>query len=321
MRAALFWCTLAMLLTSIMAAALCFSSYLVSRKRSMLYAFSGFLFYFFDVALVFKDDFFLEAQAAGLSTVYFVGSPVASVLFGAGTFGSFWLLTADSFEERRKPLRYAPLALFVVGSFLAEALVPAGRTNVLAFYSMRSALLFWTLGYALVRLLTARDDPVRARLSRYVPLGAATFVLGAAVLAENVLFLAVVDVDALSGTVGWFLPQRNFAENLLLLSWEAYAAVAAYRVLSLRFTQPPAGTDEKAAARIEDGLALYRALYGLSPRETDVLRFVLDDLDNQNIASALNLSPSTVKVHVHNILKKTGLENRRQVIQDFWKRA
>ena len=31
------------------------------------------------------------------------------------------------------------------------------------------------------------------------------------------------------------------------------------------------------------------------------------------------LSPSTVKVHVHNILQKTGHTNRQELIQDFWK--
>lgn len=40
---------------------------------------------------------------------------------------------------------------------------------------------------------------------------------------------------------------------------------------------------------------------------------------NQNIASAMSLSPSTVKVHVHNILQKTGHTNRQELIQDFWK--
>ncbi|MFR5828425.1 MAG: LuxR C-terminal-related transcriptional regulator [Adlercreutzia equolifaciens] len=37
------------------------------------------------------------------------------------------------------------------------------------------------------------------------------------------------------------------------------------------------------------------------------------------LASAMSLSPSTVKVHVHNILQKTGHTNRQELIQDFWK--
>ena len=60
-------------------------------------------------------------------------------------------------------------------------------------------------------------------------------------------------------------------------------------------------------------------MYGLSERETEVLELILQGKNNQNIASSLQLSPSTVKVHVHNILKKTELKNRQELTQDFWK--
>ena len=33
----------------------------------------------------------------------------------------------------------------------------------------------------------------------------------------------------------------------------------------------------------------------------------------------MSLSPSAVKVHVHNILQKTGHANRQELVQDFWK--
>ena len=51
----LFHYTLFVLLGSILTSATCLSAYLVSRKRTMLYASFGFLFYFFDVAWVFNE--------------------------------------------------------------------------------------------------------------------------------------------------------------------------------------------------------------------------------------------------------------------------
>lgn len=57
MELLLFHFTLIVLLASILASATCLSAYLVSRKRMMLLAFVAFLFYFFDVAWVFQDDF------------------------------------------------------------------------------------------------------------------------------------------------------------------------------------------------------------------------------------------------------------------------
>jgi DNA-binding NarL/FixJ family response regulator len=46
---------------------------------------------------------------------------------------------------------------------------------------------------------------------------------------------------------------------------------------------------------------------------------VLQGKDNQNIASSLQLALSTVKAHVHNILKKTDTTTRQELTQLFWK--
>ena len=70
---------------------------------------------------------------------------------------------------------------------------------------------------------------------------------------------------------------------------------------------------------LNDTLMRYGKQHQLSEREREVLYLVLQGNDNQNIASSLQLSPSTVKVHVHNILQKTGQPNRQALTQDFWK--
>ena len=72
-------------------------------------------------------------------------------------------------------------------------------------------------------------------------------------------------------------------------------------------------------AFINAGLAGYAQHYGLSTRETEVLRMVLEGKDNQNIAGELSLAASAVKVHVHNILKKTAQANRQELMRDFRK--
>ena len=70
---------------------------------------------------------------------------------------------------------------------------------------------------------------------------------------------------------------------------------------------------------IDHNLVPYAASHKLTPRETEILRLVLLGKDNQNIAAELWLAPGTVKVHVHNILKKTGDASRQELIQGFWK--
>lgn len=50
----------------------------------------------------------------------------------------------------------------------------------------------------------------------------------------------------------------------------------------------------------------------LSPREIDILLELQNDSSNAEIARHLYLSENTVKHHIHNILDKLGINNRRQ---------
>ena len=67
---ALFYYTLLMLLVSILVAAVCLSSYLVSRKKTMLFLSVAFAFYFFDISLVFQDEFIVRSSGDTLSSGY-----------------------------------------------------------------------------------------------------------------------------------------------------------------------------------------------------------------------------------------------------------
>lgn len=50
----------------------------------------------------------------------------------------------------------------------------------------------------------------------------------------------------------------------------------------------------------------------LTPREREVLRFIERGCSNQEIAESLTIEVGTVKNHVHNILKKLNVDNRKR---------
>ena len=52
---------------------------------------------------------------------------------------------------------------------------------------------------------------------------------------------------------------------------------------------------------------------GVTDREADVLRLVIDGLPNKEIAAALRLSPRTVEKHIENLLRKTGTRSRTEL--------
>ncbi|MBR1493650.1 MAG: hypothetical protein IJ601_01180 [Acidaminococcaceae bacterium] len=65
----------------------------------------------------------------------------------------------------------------------------------------------------------------------------------------------------------------------------------------------------------EEKLLAYKTHYGLSVRETDVLAHILKNRSINEIAEELFISPSTVKFHVANLLKKTGAGSQRRLKQ------
>jgi DNA-binding NarL/FixJ family response regulator len=63
-------------------------------------------------------------------------------------------------------------------------------------------------------------------------------------------------------------------------------------------------------------LAQPSAIYSeLTPREREVLHLIGNDLSNQEIADTLVIELGTVKNHVHNLLRKLDVCNRRQAAQ------
>lgn len=125
----------------------------------------------------------------------------------------------------------------------------------------------------------------------------------------KIVFLTVYETDEnllkaiRLGAKGYML--KNISSSSLLASLRALAKgeIAMSRKMMSRVVEysrampiPPS----------EDLLAK------LSPRELDILSALQDGASNTQIARQLYLSENTVKHHIHSILEKLGVENRRQ---------
>lgn len=55
---------------------------------------------------------------------------------------------------------------------------------------------------------------------------------------------------------------------------------------------------------------------GLTARESEIVRMIADGLRNKEIAAQLGISEGTVKVHLHRIYEKLGVDGRVELI--FW---
>ena len=58
----------------------------------------------------------------------------------------------------------------------------------------------------------------------------------------------------------------------------------------------------------------------LSPRENEVLQYLAKGLLYKEIADKLNISPSTVRQHIHKIYDKLHVQNRAEAINKVYGR-
>ena len=77
----------------------------------------------------------------------------------------------------------------------------------------------------------------------------------------------------------------------------------------------PAGAPRELSA--DERRAAFAEQYGLTRREEEIATFLSEGRSNGEIADLLQLSENTVRFHVSNILKKTGMKDRNEVSRAY----
>ena len=116
MGLAIFYETLLVILVSALTAATCLSSYLVTKRKTMLFACIAFMFYFFDVASILQDDYAARELASGLTQEYYFIRSLYTMVTGAGFLGA------------RLETIWSMILLWCAGS-VARGVVPATRIS------------------------------------------------------------------------------------------------------------------------------------------------------------------------------------------------
>lgn len=253
-----YYFTLVVLLAGVMAAAACFSVFLVSRKRIMLFACGGFLCAFFDTAFMLQDDIAAALFGPSPDPAYLLGRTVATILIGDASLTFFWLVVCDYVDERRRALLAAPAVAFLVGSF---ALLPFAGEGAMRFwfYSMRAFYICWMLLFAFVRYLGTTDPVERCRLARGRPVLVAATALVVGIMVEDALFFVALQVESVSLGSVVLQAERNYFENLLTLGCAAIAC-------STRSARSRCASTRRPPTRARDGSATSTTT--CSPTET-----------------------------------------------------
>ncbi|ACV21156.1 Response regulator protein vraR [Slackia heliotrinireducens] len=314
----LFYYSLTILLSIALTSAISLSSYFVTRRKTFLYLTITFVAYFFDCSIPFQHDFLTPQVTLETPSFWDISTPYTFLTTGAIFLQAMWLAVCQYIDERRPAVRFGPIVAFIVLSVGALVLTDNIRWREFLYFNTRELLLFWMLGYLGYVYISHRNDAIHDALSRYVRAYFVALLLVVAIVVENVYIQLIFDPGDIPDTA-WFFAERSIAENALMLYVASHVFRTCWKMLSLRFEQPPERSDAPMSESIDRVMPMYAKRNNLSKRETEVLALIVMGKDNQNIASEMTLSLNTVKVHVHNILKKTGQQNRQALIRDFWK--
>jgi DNA-binding NarL/FixJ family response regulator len=128
----------------------------------------------------------------------------------------------------------------------------------------------------------------------------------------KIVFLTVYETDdkllaaVRSGAKGYLLKNLPISELIRSLHGLEEGEAALSRKMTTRLME------ELSRDRQVDGARKNLSL--LSQREMDVLRELASGASNREIAQKLYISENTVKHHLHNILAKLEVQNRRQAV-------
>ncbi len=118
---------------------------------------------------------------------------------------------------------------------------------------------------------------------------------------------ATVNAALAAGARG-FIPKTANPSALLLALSQALAG--------MRDLRP-----ENAGDAAEDGVQIGPRALGLTPRQADVLKLLVEGKPNKIICRDLHLSEGTVKVHVSAILKALRVQSRTQAVAELARRG
>jgi len=72
---------------------------------------------------------------------------------------------------------------------------------------------------------------------------------------------------------------------------------------------------KKLKAEREEINSAYRLIENLTPRETEIIKYIINGMLNKQIAYVLGITEHTIKLHRHSICEKLGVKSVPEIIQ------
>lgn len=187
---------------------------------------------------------------------------------------------------------YLALASIFVPLSLTIFFLPTFRPTLIAL----NLLLFGTVGYGIVYIAVRYRRIGDRRLRRAVRV----------FLIVSAIFFPLMYVDSMLFYVPiapWLARLDGTALPLFFLVLNSLAV----RFAATYLNEPPYLTEGRISSH-------FRGRYGISEREAEIIRMLMDGKTSREVGEELFISPKTVENHVYNIYQKTHVRNRIELV-------
>lgn len=311
---------LLVMLVAIVCATMTTGVYFSTKNIIHLFIAAAALFYFADCSLAFMDDYIDLQNGASIDQLYAIPHPFMRIVLTAGVLTCVFTVVCEYTDVKSKLLRFLPTAVYVAAAATMVLTLPPSMEAQVLYYSLRQLYLLFITAFAVMRYFFIKSKSRRLRLRKLWYLPVFTLLMVGVMEAEDIFnIMSVSALSATSSELSPYVSEKSVSENLLALVFCAYCIYRAGKMLIARSTvTPDTSLNKVAAMQLESKLPVFAEDYSLTVREQEALRLLLDNMDNQNIASAMSVSLGTAKTHLNHVFKKVGVETRQELKERFW---
>ncbi len=321
--------TIAIILIAICACSVSVMLWVLTQQRRWVASGVAFAVYVTEQALIFYSEY--SGEKPFLSDFFNRGLmlPPLSIALCVTLLTSWW---AFACMRVHAPVTRCHITLFALACAVALSLVaPVGTgqgvVRNMLYWGFRDCIFLGSLGYCFWWYHAKASANERTDIDRDCKSYLVLLVLMCCMLCEDIVCITLLHPTAIRDTAlynfFWHLTERNMSENVTMVYCAYRLIKEAGAALAVFSNHPAEGLGSQGDQGLGNDLSVrlprFCDEYGISKREGEVLRLLLEDKSTQEISTALVISLGTVKAHLHRIYTKAGVTNRKDLVALFWR--
>lgn len=287
-----------------------FITYSLKRFPFCFYLTILFLFYIFDNTVIymteFLNDFSIRYNAS------FMSVPAFKTVIVIVT--AFCLTNINKRILRKTPSAIDYIVLISLG--LWDLFVPMLRDSALMVWLYYLPYQIFTLYISVNGLLILKKSTKITEeipfLKHYKKILLCTLLFSFFIVIEDTI--VIFNFDSYNNLLVK-INNRSLTEDILSIIYSLFVI----RHLSKELQKDTLNHSSISLVNFVDNDHFYKFIktHNFTTREQDILKYLLEDKNNQEISDMLFISIGTVKTHVHNIYQKVNVTKRSQLIRTY----